>query len=84
VVRHKLAGYLRVLAYFLDRKEYISARWHKASVEATNQYIAQTERYIIALEATLERTIGKPAVCKLRQRFKRLNTKALMDAGAWN
>lgn len=83
-MRKRLAGYLRVLAYLVDGQEFISARWHKTSVEATNNYIGQTERYIVALEVALEQSLGKPFVCKLRQRYKRFDTKPMLDAGVWN
>ena len=83
-MRRKIAGYLRVLAYLVDGEDYVSARWHKMGVEATNRYVGRTERYIVALETALEQSLGKPFVCTLRKRYRRFDTKPLIDAGAWN
>lgn len=73
-LKKKLAGYLRVLAYMLDQREFINARWHKTSVEGMNRYIAKTERYVTALEQSLEETLGKRHVCGLRREY---------NVGAW-
>jgi len=80
-VRKRLAGYLRVAAYLLDREEYINARWHRISVDGMNRYIGRIERYIVDLETDL----GKPKVCEIRQRHPgRFDTKPMVERGVWN
>jgi hypothetical protein len=80
-MRRKLAGYIRVLAYLLDRTEYINARWHRISVDAMNRYIGKAERYIVDLEMAL----GKERTETIRKQHPgRYDTKPMCDKGVWN
>jgi len=72
----RLARALHALADRLD-----PSTLERLNVRVMNQYIGQTERYIIALEDALrEPTV----IVRLRALHGRFNTKPMRDAGAWN
>lgn len=80
-MKARLAKCLRLLAYFLDGKQYVVETWHRLNVDLMNKYIGDTERYILSLEKAL----GPERVCELRKRHPgRFDTQKLHDAGAWN
>lgn len=78
-MRKKLAGYLRDLAYMLDREDFIRARWHKLSIEGMNRYVAKTERYIY----DLERALGKRAEA-IRKLHPGRRAAKPQNPGVWN
>lgn len=75
----ELAQTLRHLAYKLDGVRHMPESVNRIGVMAMNQYIGQTEHYIVDLEACL----AKNVVARLRDVHGRFDTKRMVDAGAW-
>jgi hypothetical protein len=57
----------------------VDSAWHQRSVRQMNEYVGQTERYIVALEAE----VASERVERLRLDHERFDTSGLLRAGAW-